>query len=74
MSKRRREIIPKEDAESFGYLGASAGLIVAYLSAESLLAVRPHPIHWVVALTGAVLVGAATYGVILWQRIRRWPR
>ena len=74
MPKRKREISPKEDAESFGYVGAFAGFIVAYLSAEALLAVRPHPIHWVVALTGALLVGAATYGVILWQQTRRRPR
>ncbi len=74
MPKRRKEISPKEDATSFGYLGALAGFILAYLSAEALLALRPHPLHWVVALTGALLVGAATYGVILWQRTRRRPR
>jgi len=66
--------MPKEDAESFGYLGTFVGFIVAYLSAEALLAMRPHPIHWVVALTGAVWVGAVTYRAILCQRTRRRPR
>ncbi len=74
MPERKREISHKQDAESFGYVGAFVGFIVAYLSAEALLAVRPHPIHGVVALTGALLVGAATYRAILRKRTRRRPR
>ena len=74
MPKRKREISPKEGAGSFGDPGTFAGFIVANLSAEALLAVRPHPIHWVVAPTSAPLVGAVTYGVILWQRTRRRPQ
>ena len=71
MSKRKREITPKEDAESFGYLGLFAGFIVAYLGAEATLAARPHPIHWLVVGTGAALVGGITFGVTYWQRTRR---
>lgn len=67
MSKRK-QITPKEDAESFGLVGAFIGFLIAYFGAEVVLAVRPHPYHWGVALISAVLVGGTTYGLIYWQR------
>jgi len=46
MSKRRREITRKEDAESIGYIGGFIGFLVAYVAAEASLDARPHPYHW----------------------------
>ena len=75
MSKRKSiAISPKEDAASAGYIGMFGGFILAYVTAETLLAARPHPIHWLVAGTGAVLIGAATYGITLWRLTRRQQR
>jgi hypothetical protein len=74
MPKRRRRITPKEDAESFGYIGLFVGFLIAYFGAEITPAARPHPIHWLVAGTGAAVVGDITYGIIYWQRTRRRPR
>ena len=72
MSKRKKvvPITPKEDASSFGYVGGFIGFFVAYLGAEITLAVRPHPIHWLVAATGAIALGATTYGITFWRRSR----
>ena len=71
MPKRKKAIAPKEDAASFGYIGGLIGGFVAYLVAEITLAVRPHPIHWLVGLTGAIAVGAAAYGVTFMRQRRR---
>jgi ABC-type antimicrobial peptide transport system permease subunit len=72
MSKRKSTAIsPKEDAESAGYLGLFGGFILAYITAEITLAAQPHPIHWLVAGTGAVLIGAAAYGITFWRLTRR---
>lgn len=72
MSKRNNAvtITPKEDAASFGYVGGFIGFFVAYLGAEITLALRPHPIHWLVAGIGAIVLGATTFGFTFWQRTR----
>jgi hypothetical protein len=71
MSKRRNvKISAKEDAISIGYLGLFGGFAAAYLGAEAVLAAGPHPVHWLVAGIGAVLVGGIAYGVTLWRRTR----
>ena len=68
MPKRNSlKLSPKEEAESVGYLAAFGGFFVAYLIAETALAVRPHPIHWVTAFAGALFIGGAAYGVKLWR-------
>ena len=74
MSKHRRAITPKEDAESFGFIGLFVGFIVVYIGAEATLAARPHPYHWLAAGIGAALVGGAAYSLILWQRTRHHRR
>lgn len=74
MPKHRRQITPKEDAESFGYIALFVGFLIAYIGAEIALAARSHPYHWLTAGIGAALVGGTTYGVIYWQRTRRRPR
>lgn len=70
MSKHRRTITPKDDAESFGFIGLFAGFIAIYFVAEFVLAAQPHPYHWLVGGIGAAVVGGAAYGLILWQRRR----
>ena len=71
MPKNRRAITPKEQAKSYGYLGAFAGFVAAYVGAETVLAARPHPTHWLVAAFGAVLAGGGAYGITLRRRTRR---
>lgn len=70
MSKHRRTITPKEDAESVGFIALIAGFILVYLAAEAILAARPHPYHWISAGVGAAMIGAGAYGLTLWQRMR----
>ena len=72
MSKRKTtKITPKEDAQSIGYFALFGGGFVAYLSAEAVLAARPHPWHWLVGGTGAVVAGALGYGLTYWRRTHR---
>jgi len=71
--KHRRTITPKEDAESFGYIGLVGGFIATYIAAEAVLAARPHPYHWISAGVGAVVIGGGAYGLTLWQRRRHQP-
>jgi len=70
VSKHRRPITPKEDAETFGFIGLFVGFIGIYLAAEIVLGARPHPYHWISAGIGAVLIGGGAYGLTLWQRAR----
>jgi len=67
----KKEQSKNDDAASFGYMGAIGGGFVAYLIGEAVFAARPHPVHWVVALSGGVLVGVTSYGVTLWQQAHR---
>lgn len=71
MSKHRRALTPKEYAQSNAYLGVFVGFLSAYLGAEAVLAARPHPIHWLVAASGAALAGGGAYGITLRRRTRR---
>lgn len=71
MPKHRRDPTPKEDAESFGYIGLFVGFIAAYLGAEAALAAQPHPYHWLAAAIGAAVVGELAYGVTLWRLTHR---
>jgi len=70
VSKHRRTITPKEDAESVAFIALMAGFILVYLAAEAVLAARPHPYHWILAGIGAAVIGASAYGLTLWQRRR----
>lgn len=72
MSKRKtNNITPKEDAQSIGYFALLGGFLVAYLSAEVVLAARPHPWHWLVAGTAGVVAGVLGYGLTFWRQTRR---
>lgn len=71
MAKRKTtKITPKEDAQSFGYFALLGGFFASYLGAEAVLAVRPHPLHWLVAGIGGVVAGGIGYSVTLWRRMR----
>ena len=56
---------------SAGYLALFGGFLLAYLIAEGALAARPHPVHWVVALAGALVIAGSAYGITLWRLRRR---
>lgn len=72
MPKRKRlKLTPKEEAMSTAYLALFGGFLLAYLIAEAALAARPHPVHWVVALTGALVIAGSAYGITLWRLRRR---
>lgn len=72
MTKRRStKITPKEDALSIGYFALLGGFFVFYLGAEVALALRPHPLHWLVAGLGAVVAGVIGYGATFWRQTRR---
>ena len=72
MPKRKSpKLTPKEEAVSTAYLALFGGFLLAYLIAEGALAARPHPVHWVAALAGALLIGGAAYGLTLWRLRRR---
>jgi hypothetical protein len=62
------KLLPREYAQSVSSLALLAGAILTYVTAEIVLATRPHPYHWVTALAGGLLVGGVVYGVAFWQR------
>ena len=70
MPKHRRTIPPKDDAQSIGFAGLLAGLMVIYFIAEIVLGAEPHPYHWLAGGVGAVVAGGAAYGLTLWLRTR----
>ena len=74
MSKHRRTVTAKEDAQSFAFIGLFVGFIVVYFSAEVALAANPHPYHWISAAIGAMVIGGGAYGLTFWQRTRHPPR
>ena len=65
--KKSSKLTPKQHAESIAYLGLFVGFILAYVPAEIILAARPHPYHWGMALVGGILIGTTLYFVSLWQ-------
>jgi len=72
MSKRKStKITPQEDAQSVGMFALFGGFAVAYLGAEAVLAVQPHPYHWLVAGIGAAVAGGLGYGITVWRLTRR---
>jgi len=69
--KQSPKLTPKQHAQSMAYLGLFIGFILAYVPAEIILAVRPHPYHWLTALVGGLLIGSTIYFVSLWQMTHR---
>ncbi len=50
-------------------LGSATGLLVAYVAAEAVLSLTPHPVHWLAGASGAA-AGIALGYLYQWQRRR----
>ena len=71
MSKRKsRKITPKEDAQSVAFFALLGGFFASYFGAEIVMALRPHPLHWLAGGVGAALAGGLGYGITLWRASR----
>lgn len=64
---KQSKLSPRQHAQSIAYLALVVGGILSYVAAEIILAVRPHPYHWLMALVGGVLIGLIVFGVAWWQ-------
>lgn len=71
LKRKSTKLSPQEDAQFFAYIALFIGYGIAYLGAEATLALRPHPIHWLVAGIGAVVVGGLVYAITLWRLTHR---
>lgn len=61
----------KQNARSNALLGLFGGFLAVYMVSEFVLASRMHPIHWLGAVVGAVVIYFVTY---LWLLRRSYTR
>jgi hypothetical protein len=67
-TKRQRKTKRSSSGLPFvAVVGTMSGFLLAYLVAEVVLSAKPHPLHWLVAATGAVLGAGLGY---MWFRLR----
>ncbi|MBI3160089.1 MAG: hypothetical protein HYZ26_10880 [Chloroflexi bacterium] len=62
---KKLKITTREQATSSAYLFGMGAFVLAYFVAEAALAARPHPLHWVAALSAATIAAAAAYWITL---------
>ncbi len=68
---RASQPAPKRDWLPFAaFVGLTGGFLAAYLAAEMVLYLRPHPLHWLIAALGGV-VGYG--GGMAWQYFNTRP-
>lgn len=63
-----------EEAQSYALIIGFITFFIAYLTAEALLAVQPHPYHWIAAFGTSGTLGVATYGIVVWRLKRNQRR
>lgn len=61
----------KQRAQGNAMLGLFGGFLAAYIVSEFMLATRMHPVHWLGAAVGAVIVYLVTY---LWLLRRSYTQ
>lgn len=64
----------QEEAQSYALIAGFITFFIAYLAAEAVLALKPHPYHWITALGTTAALGVATYFITLWRLKRNRPR
>lgn len=63
--RKKAKISVNEEATSYAYFWGMGAFFLAYLVTEATQAARPHPIHWAVALSVAMIAGTAAYLFVL---------
>lgn len=71
MKKKASSLTPSQYAQSAALFAAFSGLVLLFVAAEIILALRPHPYHWLVAILGGGSIATIVYFVAYWQRTHK---
>ena len=69
MKKKAASLTPSQYAQSTALFAAFIGFILMFVAAEIVLAIRPHPYHWGMAILGGAVIAVIVYYVAYWQRV-----